>query len=259
MWAQAVVALAAAAMVIGAVLAIGGVALLDRIEAGAATNDEITGWVRSTEGIANAAMLLHVLGALCVLTWLHRAVANAPALGRGTPRWSPGQAVVWWFVPVAFLVVPWQVVRDLWRRMSPAGVAARSEIVSIWWLLYLGGSLTGRAVDTIYRDASTPADFKGSLVMTAAAVGAVAVSGILLVRIIRAVEAHADELALQIPAAPVTSRGIPLPAAPFVTTDLTGDPPERFPAVAFCPRCATRRLRDARYCAACAFDFREVW
>jgi hypothetical protein len=131
-WAQVAVGLATAAMIISAVLVIGGIGLLDEIEAGTASEADVNGWIRSTEVISNGTILFQVLGAICVLTWLYRAVANVPALGRGVTRWSPGQSVVWWFVPVAFLVMPWVVVRDLWRRMSPAGVAAGSAIVATW-------------------------------------------------------------------------------------------------------------------------------
>lgn len=83
-WAQAAVAMAA-----GATLLVGGLGLLDKIDAGSATEAEVDAWVASTRAIGNGTTLLEVLGGICVLAWLYRAVANVSALGRGIPHWSP--------------------------------------------------------------------------------------------------------------------------------------------------------------------------
>jgi hypothetical protein len=76
------------------------------------------------------------------LSWLYTAAANLPRLGVRSPRFSPGWAVGWFFVPVVNLVRPYQVLRDVWanseppRRESgdpnPRGVRG-PLVIKLWW------------------------------------------------------------------------------------------------------------------------------
>ena len=64
-----------------------------------------------------------VLGALVAaaafVTWLYQARRNAGRLG-GSPKWAPGWAVGGWFIPLASLVIPYLVVREVRRASAPA-------------------------------------------------------------------------------------------------------------------------------------------
>jgi hypothetical protein len=119
------------------------------------------------------------------LAWLHRIVANGPALGGRALRFTPGWAIGWWFVPVASMFRPFQVVGEAWRAATgPAGGSTPDTramrrvpaFLRAWWGLFLLGSVmshmglprSGGGVQAV-RD-SLGTDIAASLVLMAAAV-----------------------------------------------------------------------------------------
>ncbi len=210
LWAQATLGLAIGVAGLSALVVANGIGLLDRAVAGTATQTEFFAFTNLTEDLDNLSAVLQLASAICVLAWLHRAVANVPSLGRGTPRWSPWQSVIWWFVPLAFLVMPFAIVRDVWRRMSPAGDQTSSAVVGGWWILYLAGSLGSRAASQAAATASTVEELRSLFLAVTGLLVATAISGVLLIWVIRTVESRAAHLAtLGIAQAPVA------PAGPF--------------------------------------------
>jgi hypothetical protein len=264
--------LAVAVTVVSTLAIADGLDLLDRWMEGTATDAELASFSELTVGLESLLTLLMVASAICVLAWLFRAVSNVPALGRGTPRWSPWQSVVWWFVPVAFLVMPFLVVRDVWQRMSPAGERANGAIVGAWWLLYLGGALGGRLAAQAMSVASTVEEVRSAFVIALPAGAAMAIAGALLIAIIRTIEARAKELvglgfatttATVAPAAPSWGAAAPpRPAgsseSPWEARPSDGEEAATAPPAVFCPRCATARVPSMRYCASCGFDFEST-
>lgn len=100
-----------------------------------------------------------------VIAWLYQARREAERLG-GTPGWAPWWVVGGWFVPVANLVVPYLVVRDVWRasRAGPAGPVGRwwaSVLVTlllqsaIWW--YGGATAASGVLERTALDTRTVA------------------------------------------------------------------------------------------------------
>ncbi|MDE0146732.1 MAG: DUF4328 domain-containing protein [Rhodospirillaceae bacterium] len=80
--------------------------------------------------------------AVAFLVWVHRANANAHALGFADLKFRPGWAVGWWFVPIANLVQVPRVMLELYRVALTGGPAGRlgqigSAPVIVWWLLIL--------------------------------------------------------------------------------------------------------------------------
>jgi hypothetical protein len=86
------------------------------------------------------------LGALILfLTWFYRANANVRAMGADGLTGSPGLSVAWFFIPVAFLFMPFVVVRDTWK----ASAAPRDwqgqptePLIGFWWAAMLATHLT---------------------------------------------------------------------------------------------------------------------
>ena len=72
--------------------------------------------------------------------WLQRGQEFARVLRPGDPH-SYGAAWVWlgWLVPIASLVIPYRVVRDVYRAARPVG--AKTGLVLIWWLCWLGSEV----------------------------------------------------------------------------------------------------------------------
>jgi hypothetical protein len=128
---------------------------------------------------------LWILGALAAavayITWLYQARRNAGRLG-GALEWTPGWAVGGWFIPVASLVIPYLVVRDVRRASAPA---PEPVPVGWWWtsvlvtvllnqLIWLygvvtsdGGRFEGAALDT--RTVAYPLWTAGTLMTVVAA------------------------------------------------------------------------------------------
>ena len=86
-------------------------------------------------------LLLINLGSLILfLIWFYRANANVRAMGADGLMGSPGLSVGWFFIPIAFLFMPYVVVRDTWK----ASAAPRDwqgqptpPLPGFWWAAFL--------------------------------------------------------------------------------------------------------------------------
>ena len=81
-----------------------------------------------------------VTTAVMVLNWIHRANYNARQLGAADLDFSPGWAVGWYFVPVAWFWKPYQVMKEIWRASaSPKDwrLQGGSPLLVWWWALWL--------------------------------------------------------------------------------------------------------------------------
>ena len=74
--------------------------------------------------------------AIAFLTWQYRAVKDAQAITPERRLPTPAMAVGWWFVPLAFLYMPYRIVRDLHRSVAPTHEAGNS-LVAWWWGAWL--------------------------------------------------------------------------------------------------------------------------
>jgi hypothetical protein len=116
------------------------------------SDKEVGGLVIDTDAVNDAqafpvAMLLlagSVALAIFVLLiiWLYRAAKNNEALGRQNPRLGPGWAIGGWFIPVAWWVIPFIVMDDVWRGSDPSiprgdpSWRRSSTLPAIWaWLV----------------------------------------------------------------------------------------------------------------------------
>src|SRR5262245_34979065 len=80
----------------GAIAAIGAAALLDGIH-----------------------MLLWIAATIVFLVWVHRMIANLPALGSMSCRFTPAGAVWSYFIPIVNLVRGHQVMATIWTESQP--------------------------------------------------------------------------------------------------------------------------------------------
>ena len=151
-------ALCIAIEVMAVVLALSQIPLLSKqvvTEADNATNDVI----QAIPAIARLAAYL-ITGVL-FLVWIYRVHKNLPALGVVRPRYSPGWAVGWFFVPFMNLVRPYEVVRELWKDSNPdVGLSdtffkqhpqsirhypSRSRLIGLWWGCWIASLIAERA------------------------------------------------------------------------------------------------------------------
>jgi hypothetical protein len=89
---------------------------------------------------------LGLAAGIALLAWVYRASRNAHALGAEGMAYSPGWSLGWFFVPLANLVMPYRVLRELWKASTPgAGTHWRqapvSSILGAWWAACLARAI----------------------------------------------------------------------------------------------------------------------
>jgi hypothetical protein len=76
------------------------------------------------------------------MMWVYRANRNARALGAEGMKYSPAWSVGWFFVPLASLVMPYFVIKEIWQASRPVSSgqwrkAFVSPILPVWWVIGL--------------------------------------------------------------------------------------------------------------------------
>ena len=98
-----------------------------------------------------------VAATIMYLVWVHRSYQtfHAERISRSglSPRFTPGSAVGWHFVPVMQLWKVPQVVGDLYRDV-PGG--ASSPLVGWWWGLWIVGGFIGPNLSGLFSDQTLP-------------------------------------------------------------------------------------------------------
>jgi Domain of unknown function (DUF4328) len=94
------------------------------------SDKEVGGIVIDTDAVNDAQnfpvamMLLAGAVALAIFVllviWLYRAAKNNEALGRQNPRFTSGWAIGGWFIPIAWWVIPFIIMDDVWRGSDPS-------------------------------------------------------------------------------------------------------------------------------------------
>lgn len=206
-WAKGLFIVAGVVAGIEAMVYLGFVGRLDRYLAidpylaNAANRGALDAAGTVADGAEVLSLVVGLALAVAFLAWLSRVVEDIPPLGAGTPHTSPRWAIVWWFVPIAFLWKPYIVVRDVWARLNITWPA--TGMLAAWWSTWIGGTIAARVAALAMRSTSSYADFHvfvyveiGGLI---ALVGA-AVTGFVIVREVqRRVEARAERLGFQPP------------------------------------------------------------
>jgi hypothetical protein len=87
--------------------------------------------------------LVAIASSILFLLWFYRVYRNLPALGASELRFTPGWAVVWWFIPILNLWKPYQVTIEIMKGSDPIvgktdaeirkGMR-RSMLILIWWV-----------------------------------------------------------------------------------------------------------------------------
>lgn len=87
--------------------------------------------------------------ALLTLVWLARAIRRVQQAGAVDLSAGPVMAVVWWFVPVANLVMPPKVMGELRRaaiRPHDWQAIGGSPLIMLWWTGWIVANLAGIAL-----------------------------------------------------------------------------------------------------------------
>jgi hypothetical protein len=122
------------------------------------------------------------------VAWSSRVEANAPTIGAGEGAIGPAGAILWWFVPVANLFVPFGLILGLGRRLSDDRRPARDGLVVIWWLTLLGSGAAVVATWIELLDAIGDAAVRAALLHAALAQLAWLVAAMLSLAVVRYIQ-----------------------------------------------------------------------
>jgi hypothetical protein len=110
--------------------------------AAAETHDTLTTWL----GIIQVLVL--VPSGVLILMWIYRANYNARQLGAEEMRNTPGWAVGWYFIPVAFFWKPYQAMKEIWQASAdPSNWKAQNPpgTLPLWWFFWIASNLIANA------------------------------------------------------------------------------------------------------------------
>jgi hypothetical protein len=174
--AAAVIALVIAALAGSAVLA--GIDVL--VVVAVPPNDTVRLEVATLQLVASVGWVAGLVGAVVASAmWMHRAFRNLPALGATNLRWSPAWAAGGWFIPVANLVIPYLVARELWRATNPPEPRI---LLEGWWAAWVLGLLL-----FVFNFVISQFNLIAALVLDVPYRALVMVAGLLFIAIVRAV------------------------------------------------------------------------
>ena len=95
---------------------------------------------------SNPVRVLGLVAAVACIIWIYRVSLNLPALGARNIEFTPEWAVGWWFIPIAHLFRPYQVVREIWQASDPGEsgdktleVGPSNALLGWWWALVVSG------------------------------------------------------------------------------------------------------------------------
>ena len=116
--------------------------------------------------VAILLLIVNIATVVAFCFWIHRAYRNLRALGNppNSLDFSPGWAVGWFFIPIANIIMPYRVVRELWAKSDPSvrtkddflfAAEASTALIPVWWVMWLVSNFVERLVNRFYGDAET--------------------------------------------------------------------------------------------------------
>jgi hypothetical protein len=96
--------------------------------------------------------------------WMYRSYENLPAFHpRTSIKFSSGWAVGSFFVPFVSLVVPYQAMKELWRKSEPPGAIQFGDLAPpsffpLWWAFWIASNVGGQIYFRIMVEEKVPSD-----------------------------------------------------------------------------------------------------
>jgi len=88
-------------------------------------------------------IVLAIVTGITFLRWIYRSNKNLHALSGESMTFTPGWSVGWYFIPIANLWKPYQVMKEIWN-VSHKDSPTNHTIVCWWWTLWLISNFLGR-------------------------------------------------------------------------------------------------------------------
>ena len=88
-------------------------------------------------------LILAIITGITFLRWIYRSNKNLRALSGESMTFTPGWSVGWYFIPIATLWKPYQVMKEIWNTSHKSNTTDHS-VVGWWWALWLISNFLGR-------------------------------------------------------------------------------------------------------------------
>ena len=98
-----------------------------------------------------------LITAVVFLKWIFEASRNLPTLGATGQEFSSSWSVFWFFIPIANLVQPYRVMKEIWKGSHPnleeGSLSAwrkvpASPLIIIWWTAWITYVITNRIYES---------------------------------------------------------------------------------------------------------------
>ena len=126
---------------------------------------------------------------IAFLMWIHRAYSNLPFLGNDNPKTTPGWAVGWWFIPIASLFKPYDVMKEISIWSAEDGVEiSRNTLgfpLNLWWAFWIGCYFL--SVIAEYFPATNLEEYRNTILLNIVVFSMFIISGILMLKIVSSI------------------------------------------------------------------------
>jgi hypothetical protein len=144
-WAKVVFIIFGIVIVLFALSGYSLLSVLDRIADGGDVSDAEANAVDMRHGLmAIFYMGAYIASVIAFILWFRRAYYNLHQITPETMSLTEGWAAGAWFVPFLNLVRPFHIMKEIWQEthgLIGSERKDRSEIVGLWWALYLIGNI----------------------------------------------------------------------------------------------------------------------
>jgi hypothetical protein len=130
-------------------------------------------------------VVLYIATAIVFLRWVYILNDNKRRFKASGLNYTPGWAVGWFFVPVAWFWKPYQAMRELWQVSIDPMKWQNQQVgylLPLWWFLWLANNILGQVVLRLSLNAETlPALESANIATEMADIASVAVGFVALV------------------------------------------------------------------------------
>jgi hypothetical protein len=108
--------------------------------------------------VSSAAAVVLILTMIVFAVWIVRAHRNLPGLGGERLDVTPGWALGWFFIPIAWLWKPYKAMRTLWQASHNAPRWDLEDVpfwVPLWWAVWLLSNSADQVVTRLTLGADT--------------------------------------------------------------------------------------------------------
>jgi hypothetical protein len=162
----------------------------------------------SALGLVAVSVVIYLSTIVVVLMWLYRSCRNLLAFNVQGLEATPGWAVGYWFVPILSLFKPLKIVNELYHsslaedrdEMFTFTNNSSTALTGGWWATWIATLLLSNVANALERGAGNNAT-RASVVVQIAALAFSVMAAVLLIMIVREIDARQTATASELAAA----------------------------------------------------------